>query len=973
MAGKKNPYKPKPLRLSTGNNRVSTTMRAAQASSHHRQKLDAREQQLASMSSAQRTAQQAQFDIPDNEPMDTHEDEVLRGETQMDISAEGEVRPGADLDGYEMYEEVAAHHGRTAKRRRVDRRKRWHRSQLIVDGFGPQMANVADAYEDFELFRSQHGPYHPYTPPEGAIIDSQREIFVVDVVAAQYTKIHFLRSDRYTADSLVRQGLFPCSPYFPSVAFTFATLELFHSLHLRCPRLGKQAFLRTLCDLTTTAPRDYLQKQFTIAYDLFLRTKDLVRRRVAKDLGRDHPDWRLKNGCPCCFYKLKGEKELKPAFLVTMDGNNSLKRLERREHLVRGDGTTVPGSSVESEDRRKTPGTLYLSEEFVNRFDKHKIQAGDTNSGPKVGCGDGWKNAQEKYTLKSWGMYRETGIFVLLCRHSMVLIICDMVESGEAAKYPLATVAHLLEVLGSCLIGYDIGCQFHEWAKKHPELAPHHRLCQLLNLPLYTKGCGLEASENAEAFFSKSNALAGVTRTASRFHRQQEIVEYMTHANVKDAYANISSLLVSKYKNAIEVLDSLPALETAMQRLGVEDRSVFETWLEEQREKLQTVVEEPEPEETLSMEYYQKLVNLQAQERTLQGFDSDDVAMSGAENMDLERRRRQAEERRDKTLAQVHALELRLGIQARWLPDSEEWREASRSCNELRYRRALDRVERLVIARLLELGKVSLASTGYQLRQLISKALQARSKALRNAIDEYNTIARLLNRQILDWNQVVASAFISEFDLLRLGGETISKYGWAHPGAREAMDHHFRLLRAVEERIRLDIEIKRLVTYMRDEERFLRHHEKRLEEEGRPARAHQVQKLRMEQGRYNPIHMERLTKLSKLTGFTGDITPGEAVSSEREVPTDNIPSPSNPTSPAPPISLLSDVRQGGEEMAAASAEELATLAEAGGYEGDDETDDEDEGLGKAVEQILNVTGDGDEDSPEQENDGTIDD
>lgn len=48
-----------------------------------------------------------------------------------------------------------------------------------------------------------------------------------------------------------------------------------------------------------------------------------------------------------------------------------------------------------------------------------------------------------------------------------------------------------------------------------------------------------------------------------------------------------------------------------MAMLGIADRSVFATWLEEERVYLQGLVKEPS-EETLEMEYYQKLVNLQS-------------------------------------------------------------------------------------------------------------------------------------------------------------------------------------------------------------------------------------------------------------------------------------------------------------------------------------------------------------------------
>lgn len=47
-----------------------------------------------------------------------------------------------------------------------------------------------------------------------------------------------------------------------------------------------------------------------------------------------------------------------------------------------------------------------------------------------------------------------------------------------------------------------------------------------------------------------------------------------------------------------------------MRDLRVESRAVFEEWLEREKTYLQTLSKEP-LEETMEMEYYQKLVNLQ--------------------------------------------------------------------------------------------------------------------------------------------------------------------------------------------------------------------------------------------------------------------------------------------------------------------------------------------------------------------------
>jgi len=74
----------------------------------------------------------------------------------------------------------------------------------------------------------------------------------------------------------------------------------------------------------------------------------------------------------------------------------------------------------------------------------------------------------------------------------------------------------------------------------------------------------------------------------------------------------IATFLLNNYKQALEILNSGPqALAQAMLDLGIPDESVFEVWLEEEQAYLQGLQKEPE-EETLQMEYWQKLVDLQA-------------------------------------------------------------------------------------------------------------------------------------------------------------------------------------------------------------------------------------------------------------------------------------------------------------------------------------------------------------------------
>ncbi|KAJ7430639.1 hypothetical protein B0H11DRAFT_1763763 [Mycena galericulata] len=118
----------------------------------------------------------------------------------------------------------------------------------------------------------------------------------------------------------------PVAPHLPTVVITVRALEVYRIAHLRCPRLGIQPFVRALNDIHGVAPRPYLSTHFSIAFDVYLAVRAIVDGRVQAALGRDTPDWRLKNACPACLYKLEGEPELEIPLLATIDGNNSLKR-----------------------------------------------------------------------------------------------------------------------------------------------------------------------------------------------------------------------------------------------------------------------------------------------------------------------------------------------------------------------------------------------------------------------------------------------------------------------------------------------------------------------------------------------------------------------------------------------------------------------------------------------------------------------
>jgi hypothetical protein len=199
----------------------------------------------------------------------------------------------------------------------------------------------------------------------------------------------------------------------------------------------------------------------------------------------------------------------------------------------------------------------------------------EPSSDPVAKCVDRWRNAGPEQKKKMFAMFDESGIFLTACRHGFVLLVCDMIQSGEllvslvpaliqsdriipdSAKYPLAMVDKLLSVYSSKIAcRYDIGCVFqttlHNSSLGSRATAQqfrlavgafhghaHNRGCQLQWHPLYVKGMGRSEGEGCERIFSSSNAVARGTRHASRFHRHQAIEEHFRFWD-EDKYAALS-------------------------------------------------------------------------------------------------------------------------------------------------------------------------------------------------------------------------------------------------------------------------------------------------------------------------------------------------------------------------------------------------------------------------------------------------
>ncbi|KAI6119755.1 hypothetical protein EDD16DRAFT_1706470 [Pisolithus croceorrhizus] len=90
----------------------------------------------------------------------------------------------------------------------------------------------------------------------------------------------------------------------------------------------------------------------------------------------------------------------------------------------------------------------------------------------------------------------------------------------------------------------------------------------------------------------------------------------VVHNNEHEVYLNLT-MMIFNYRQALHIIqegkNTLPCL---MDDLGIMDVSVFSAWLLEENKYLAACLHEPK-EEMLQMEYWQKLVNLDASQKHL--------------------------------------------------------------------------------------------------------------------------------------------------------------------------------------------------------------------------------------------------------------------------------------------------------------------------------------------------------------------
>ncbi|KAJ3567963.1 hypothetical protein NP233_g6025 [Leucocoprinus birnbaumii] len=386
----------------------------------------------------------------------------------------------------------------------------------------------------------------------------------------------------------------------PSLAVSTRVLKLFDAMTLQCPHLLVQAFLKDLCDLHGVSYQHYLWQQFVVTHDLYIQIKNAVQSRVNAALDRTGK-WRLQNACSACTYRLEGEDSLVFDMLVTMDSNDSLKRVLRRQTTYDMEGNPNH-QSVEVPDSHEVSGDYYLSHERVDMWVKDRIQQGlsmHKKDGEDTPCATRWTNMVNKMTARMWSVFDKTGIFLALCHHGFALVVADMVWSGEMAKYPLAVVEALLDAFGSKLGGgYDIGCKFKATLAKSRWV-------------------------NVQSLSSTQPSSTPSTATLTTASVNYQTLQHMSRAldlkilkDLLDTAQNLSEFLVKNYWQALAIISGEKDLETRMAARDIANRNIFQQWLEEEQIYLTGLTHEP-AEEMLAMQYYDALNELKERREVL--------------------------------------------------------------------------------------------------------------------------------------------------------------------------------------------------------------------------------------------------------------------------------------------------------------------------------------------------------------------
>ncbi|KAJ7490764.1 hypothetical protein FB451DRAFT_1124335 [Mycena latifolia] len=166
-------------------------------------------------------------------------------------------------------------------------------------------------------------------------------------------------------------------------------------------------------------------------------------------------------------------------------------------------------------------------------------------------CQASWDAANENKQKVDPKRHDASGVFVMTCRHSQVLFLCNIDTPGEQQQYIVALMEEvngLLPPQATVVQAYDVGCVTDHSLNLFPILSAgfrervcfvinamhsfgHQWVCQIVYSPRLRRGLCLTDAEGVERFWSRIRKLIGITRNQWNSRRIWMIDQYAAFVN----------------------------------------------------------------------------------------------------------------------------------------------------------------------------------------------------------------------------------------------------------------------------------------------------------------------------------------------------------------------------------------------------------------------------------------------------------
>lgn len=162
------------------------------------------------------------------------------------------------------------------------------------------------------------------------------------------------------------------------------------------------------------------------------------------------------------------------------------------------------------------------------------------------------------------------------------------------------------------------------------------------------------------------------------------------------------------------------------------------------------------------------------------------------------------------------------------------------------------------------------------MREQIKHNMSRRSQALQNAVTRYNNLALKCSppKPTIDWRHASHYEFIQDFVLLsRCRPEVLSKK-WTNSTVRFTMKQQLKFNRAKEELVRCEVECRRFLTYIMDQDTFFREIIEKASASESPGTTHALVKFIDHRRRLHATIKRDLDNLISHPRYQGSRTPG---------------------------------------------------------------------------------------------------